>query len=113
MSFVLEVIEIMDEFFQLIERERANLVAGLAMQGQLDRTVPQLPRKRLTVERFHSQPGFLCEPSCPLWLKPWTHEACFTPYISSISSFKRAAINSRFSLPLAVSNPFSIENGSQ
>src|SRR5579864_6097903 len=88
MSFALEVIESLGEPLEFFQCERTNLVAGLAMQGQLDRTVPQLPRKRLTVERFHSQPGFLCEPSCPLWLKSWTHEACFTPYISSISSFK-------------------------
>ena len=40
------------------------------------------------------------------------HEACFT-HTSFNLGCRRTAIKSRFSLPFAVSNPFSMENGSR
>src|SRR5579872_2699518 len=53
MSPVAEAIEIGGKLFQFVERQRANLIAGLAMQCQLHDTVIQRPRNRLTAKRFH------------------------------------------------------------
>src|SRR5271170_7846646 len=95
------------KLLQLFQRERPDLVAGLAMQRELNRSVDHLPRKRPPFEVVHA---VLAAGSAAAWLfEAWL---CDAMYIASISLRNRSAIASRFSLPFAVSSPFSMVNAS-
>ena len=90
------------------------------MQSQLDDAVFKLPGERFAFELIrlhlsnsnHAFEGQDALETAAGSLGASLHDACLTAYISSISFCKRAAIRSRLSLPLAVSNPFSMEKGS-
>src|SRR5690348_8783233 len=88
---LLRVLHRLRELLELFKRRCANLVARIAMQFELDDIFFGRPRKRLAGKIFHC--------------------ARFR-YISSISERKCAAMASRLSLPLAVSIPLSMVNGS-
>src|ERR1700689_3573787 len=80
-----------DESLKSPQRVRPNLNVRRTVQRQFDATVAQSPRQRRGAKISH---------------------AVFFRKSSSIGSRSLWLIASRFSLPLAVSNPFSIENGS-
>src|SRR5580704_3035512 len=86
---------------ELVERERSNLVARVAMQSKLNRAIHDLPRKRLPLEVVHTVVAWFFE--------AWLFDAS---YMVSISLRNRSAIKSRFSLPFAVSRPLSMVNAS-
>src|SRR5271157_305712 len=90
------------KLLQLVQCERPDFVARLAMQREFNRTIHDLPRKRLRFEFIHAV------------FAAWFSEACFfeDSYIASISFRNRSAIKSRFSLPFAVSSPLSMVNTS-
>src|SRR5215471_1486730 len=88
------------EALQLGQKQRAHLIAGLAMQRQLDDAVHEFPGDRLALVAVHC------------WFsQSFKHEgiytAFFAAYISSMWSWKCRAMASRFSLPIAVSRPLS------
>src|SRR5450756_1393337 len=85
------------KFLQLVQCERPDLVARIAMQRELNRSIHDLPRKRLPFEVVHTV------------VVAWFFEAS---YIASISFRNRSAIMSRFSFPFAVSSPLSIVKAS-
>src|SRR5271168_5529332 len=84
-------LELGNKPFKFHQRFRANLVVRRPVQRQFDATVAQSPRHRRGAKISH-----------PVFFRK----------SSSIGSRSLSLIASRFSLPLAVSNPFSIENGS-
>src|ERR1700730_3626777 len=122
MELVLKTLQIRRKTLQFLECARTNLIARLTMESQFDGSVLELPGEHLAFELIHElalklrrrrlrplkQPRAKLAPATLQTPALYGHEACLTPYISSISSCSRAAISSRFSLPLAVSNPFSI-----
>ena len=84
------------KFLQLLQRKRPDLVTRVAMKRQLNRSIHDLPRKRLSFEVLHTvvaAAGFFAD-----------------SYIASISFRNRSAIRSRFSFPFAVSSPLSMVN---
>ena len=80
------------KLLKLRKRRGADLIAGRAIENQLDNAI-------LCIARITSR---LENSSC----------ASFSGYSRSISAAKRATIASRFSLPFAVSMPFSMVSGS-
>ena len=42
------------KFLQLVQRERPDLIARIAMQRKFNRTIHDLPRKRLPFEFVHA-----------------------------------------------------------
>src|SRR6185437_4292415 len=92
----LEVLQCSGKRFQLLEGQRADFVARAAIQREFEHSVVNLIR--------HGFAAF-CHFS-------GTHAVFTAWYMSSISLFMRAEMKSRFSFPLAVSIPLSIENGS-
>ncbi len=78
--------------FEVRERRGADFIARRMIQRDFDRAVLDLPRKRLAAKASSFR--------------------VFFSYIASISAANRAAMASRFSLPLAVSRPFSMLNAS-
>src|ERR1700675_4837024 len=89
------------KFLQLVERERSDLVARIAMKRKFNRSIHDLPRKRLPFEVAHAVVA--------AWFEALSFEAS---YIASISFRNRSAIKSRFSFPFAVSSPLSMVNAS-
>jgi hypothetical protein len=62
MSFVRQQWQSRRKSFQFLQRKRPNLVAGIAMQRQFNRTVNDLPRKRFAFELVHAvNAAELCE----------------------------------------------------
>src|SRR5271154_693946 len=96
MGRFLEALKRRREGLQFFQCKRTDLVAGSAMQGQFNYAVFHRVRHCFPADRA---------------LKRF-HAVLSVLYMASISLFIRAEIRSRFSLPLAVSIPLSIENAS-
>src|SRR5579872_1770243 len=95
MGSVLNSLKSLTKRFEIFQRLRTDLVARRAVQDQFDKAVLELVRHRLS--------GLACR---------GVHAVLTVRYMSSISFFMRAEIRSRFSLPLAVNSPLSIEKAS-
>ena len=107
MRFICQPGQSRRKFLQLVQRERPDLVARIAMQCQLNRSIHDLPRKRLPFEVVHAV-------FAAWFFEAWFFGAwfCEVRYIASISLRNRSAIKSRFSFPFAVSRPLSMVNAS-
>src|ERR1700738_2371689 len=98
MRFIRQPRQSRRKFLQLIQRERSDLVARIAMQRKLNRSIHDLPRKRLPFEFAHAVVA-------AWFVEAWFADVWFfaASYIASISFRNRSAIKSRFSFPFAVS----------
>src|SRR5882762_2668664 len=95
--FSLQIFKSCRKLFQLFKRKGTQFVARSPMQRQFDDAILQSPRQPFG-------PMCKCLSSFHAVFAAW--------YISSTSLFICAAITSRFSFPLTVSIPFSMENAS-
>src|ERR1700676_111221 len=116
MRFTLHKLQSRYELLQFLKRYRSQFVTRRAMQSQLDYAISERPRQgtlthwALTLRLGHPFLHLSVLRSFAHFVSNKT--ACLTPYISSISSFIRAVITSRFSFPFTVSIPLSIEKAS-
>src|ERR1700675_3242270 len=58
MRFISHALNRCRKSLQIFKRGRSNLIAGIAMKRHLDNSVFQLPRKRLSLKRFHPFSSF-------------------------------------------------------
>src|SRR2546428_8463929 len=100
-----------NELLQFTQCPRTDLIAWSTVKRKLDDAVFHIPRQGLPRKLVHCRLPTFWHRMLGM-VNSVFHALIVFSYKCSISLCSRCAIKSRFNFPFAVSNPFSIENGS-